>query len=314
MACVLAEHRFRAMNTEVSAWLWAEPGPAEVWLPEVEVFFGEVEAELSRFRPDSGLSRLNAAAGQGPQPVSPVLAEVLGFALEAKSATGGIFDPAVLPALQAAGYDRSFEKLPVRPGVRGYGAVPAPSDAIELDRLRRTVRLPAGVQIDLGGIAKGWTVDRAASLLSAWGAALVDAGGDIRATAAPGGEPWPVAIENPLQPSEDLAVFRLAAGAVATSSVLRRSWDAGGRRMHHLIDPRTGRPAESELVSVTVLAPSTVRAEVAAKVALILGHDQGRAFIEREGLDALLVSRDGRVKTAGREKAWQLWKVAPEVV
>lgn len=312
MAFVLAEHRFRAMNTGVAAWLWAEPGPADIWLPEVESFFGEVEAELSRFRPDSGLSRLNAAAGQGPQSVSPMLAEVLQMALEERERSQGIFDPTILPALRAAGYDRSFEMLGVagsRLQLGPFNLQPATCNlqrvGIDFDHLHKTVELPEGVQIDLGGIAKGWTVDRAAEMLGAWGAALVDAGGDIRATGAPGGKPWPLAVEDPFHPDEDLAVTLLAKGAIATSSVLRRNWQLGGRQMHHLIDPRTGRPSESELVSVSVLASTTARAEVAAKVALILGRNQGRTFIERAGLDALLVDRDGRTEIVGREQPWQ---------
>ncbi len=302
----LTEHRFRAMNTDVAVWLWSEAGPAAIWLPEVESFFGEVEAELSRFRPDSGLSRLNARAGQGPQTVSATLAAVLRLALDERVNTGGIFDPALLPALQRAGYDRSFELLQARgddrsdmaPGPLGEASFGAAG--IELDVRRAMVSLPRGVQIDLGGIAKGWIVDRAVGLLGAWGAALVDAGGDIRASAAPGGELWPIGIEDPFQPGRDLALVRLADGAVATSSTMRRSWVTGGRPMHHLIDPRTGRPSESELVSVTVLGPTTVDAEVTAKVALILGHSEGRCFVEQRGLDALFVDRDGQLETVGR--------------
>jgi thiamine biosynthesis lipoprotein len=312
VALELVEHRFRAMNTDVVAWLWAEPGLAAIWLPEVESFFGEVEAELSRFRPDSGLSRLNASAGEGPQPVSAMLSAVLRMALEMRVSTDGIFDPTVLPALKAAGYDRSFELVRARRDEAAGSGSQATTGRAEVARRdvasvllntsQRTVELPVGVQIDLGGIAKGWTVDRAVGLLGAWGAALVDAGGDIRATAAPGGEPWPVAIEDPFHPDTDVVVVRLNDEAIATSSTLRRNWQIGGRQMHHLIDPRTGRPGESELVSASVVAPTTVRAEVAAKVALILGRDEGRAFIEKSGLDALFVDRDGRLETVGRER------------
>lgn len=313
------------MNTAVAAWLWAAPGPAGIWLPEIEAFFGEVEAELSRFRPDSGLSRLNAAAGQGPQPVSPMLAEVLRMALEARDATGGIFDPTVLPALKAAGYDRSFELL--GSGERGIWPQTTPSadmfsapceraSAVVFDRAHRTVELPPGVQIDLGGIAKGWTVDRAAELLGAWGPAMVDAGGDIRATEAPGGELWPVAVEDPFHPEVDLAVVRIENEAIATSSVMKRSWSNDGRppgrRMHHLIDPRTGEPAFNELVSVTAIGPTTVRAETAAKVALILGRDEGRSYISEAGLDALFVDREGRIEVVGRER-FEMTVVAQEV-
>lgn len=295
------------MNTDVAAWLWAEPGPADIWLPEVERFFGEVESELSRFRPDSGLSRLNAAAGLGPQPVSPMLAEVLRLAVQTWESTSGVFDPTVLPALRAAGYDRSFEMVREGPNVVAKNEarvalgqeLDGAAAGIEVDRFQKTVSLRAGVQIDLGGIAKGWTVDRAAEMLGAWGAALVDAGGDLRSSAAPGGAPWPIAVDDPFHPGADLAMVRVGAGAVATSTTLRRRWSSGGQEMHHLIDPRTCRPSESELVSVSVLAPTTVRAETAAKVALILGRNAGRARIGREGLAALLVDRDGQVEIVG---------------
>ena len=288
------------MNTDVAAWLWAEPGPADVWLAEVERFFAEVEAELSRFRPDSGLSRLNAAAGQGPQRVSPMLADALALALEARERTCGVFDPTVLPALVAAGYDRSFE-LVAAGGERPLsGAVPPVARAeVELNRAAKTVSLPAGVQIDLGGIAKGWTVDRAAEMLGAWGAALVDAGGDIRASAPPGGQPWPAAVANPFKEDQDLALAHLTGGAVATSTIMRRKWIVGGRAMHHLIDPRTGEPAKTDLVSVSGFAPTTAQAEVTATGMLIQGSDAGRRYLEREGLAALLVRNDGAVELIG---------------
>jgi len=288
------------MNTQISAWMWLDGPLASVWLNEAEAFFRESEAELSRFRPDSGLSRLNAAAGDGPQAVSSTLCTVLDLALAAARASGGIFDPTVLNPLRNAGYDRSFETLADGGFIGVNVGVAFGWQQVALDTRRSTVELPAGVGIDLGGIAKGWTVDRVAEMLGAWSAALVDAGGDIRASAAPGGEPWPIAIEDPLDNTRDLGVIRLAEGAVATSSVGRRRWQSGGQMMHHLIDPRTGEPSRSDLHTVTVVAPTAVEAELTAKIALILGSREGQAYLETRGLSGLLVGHDGRQHVVGK--------------
>lgn len=294
---MLHTHRFRAMNTDVAAWLWSDSPLAGVRLRAVERFFAQVEAELSRFRPHSGLSRLNAAAGRGPQPVSPLLLEVLALALEAARASGGVFDPTVLHALQATGYDRSFEQIaaddsdtPHEPGI------PARSgwQQVLLDAANGTVALPAGVGVDLGGIAKGWAVDQAARQLGQWGPALVDAGGDIRSIGAPG-EPWPVAVQDPFDERRDLAVVGLAGNAVATSSSGGRRWQRSGQTMHHLIDPRTGQPSRSDLHTVTVVAPTAVAAEVAAKVALLLGRQAGQQYLEGRQYAAWLVDHQGCV-------------------
>ncbi len=307
----LHEHHFRVMNTQISAWMWLDGPVASIWLNEAEAFFREIETELSRFRPESGLSRLNATAGDGPQAVSGTLCTVLDLALAAARDSGGVFDPTVLPALRSAGYDRSFETLAanIGPAVDTNTGTSPGWQHVRLDGALGEVELPAGMGIDLGGIAKGWTVDRAAEMLGAWGAALVDAGGDIRASAAPGGEPWPIAIEDPFDNTHDLGVIRLADGAVATSSVARRRWQRDGKMMHHLIDPRTGNPSASDLLAVTVTASTTVEAEVAAKVALILGSREGRVYLEDRGLSGLLVGRDGRQQLAGKLMIEQMAEV-----
>ena len=339
---MLHEYRFRAMNTDVAAWLWSDSPLASARLREVEAFFGRVEAELSRFRANSGLNQLNAEAGKGPRPVTALLQTVLAAALREARASDGIFDPTMLNALRQAGYDRSFdllEKSPDEPGGWAVGAKssdrgitshtsleskPQPEklrfggdatngwERVRLDQVEGTVALPKGLGIDLGGIAKGWTVDRAAEMLAGQGigrdagigpdaedAALVDAGGDIRSTAAPGGEPWPIAIQHPLDAACDLGVLNLSDGAVATSSVGGRCWQQNDRTMHHLIDPRTGEPSRSNLHAVTVLAPTTVVAEVAAKVALILGQDEGAAYLKNRGLSGLLMDHAGSAHVVG---------------
>jgi thiamine biosynthesis lipoprotein len=304
---MLHTHRFRAMNTDVAAWLWSASPLAGVRLAEVERFFGQVEAALSRFRPQSELSRLNAAAGRGPQPVSSLLLEVLALALDAARSSGGLFDPTLLHALRAAGYDRSFEQIGLGdagPLLEAKAQSGSGWSQVLLDAAEGTVALPAGLGIDLGGIAKGWAVDAAAGQLGRWGAALVDAGGDIRSAGAPG-QPWPVAVQDPCDETRDLAVIGLADNAVATSSSGRRRWQRGGQSMHHLIDPRTGRPSRSDLHTVTVLAPTAVAAEVAAKVALLLGREAGQAYLASRGLAAWLIDYHGCPVTIGQQQRFK---------
>ncbi|MCB0112838.1 MAG: FAD:protein FMN transferase [Caldilineaceae bacterium] len=292
----LYEHRFRAMNTDVAAWIWSTQLQAEAQLGAVEDCFAAVEDNLSRFRPHSELSRLNAAAGKGPVPVSSQLFTLLSLALDHARASGGIFDPTVLNAMQRAGYDRSFEQVTAEGATTSSPVAKQDNGGwrrVVLDPRSHTVTLPADMGIDLGGIAKGWTVDQTALRLGAYGPALVDAGGDMRATASINGECWPVAVQDPFHPTKDLLVLRIANDAVATSSIGKRRWQRNGRTYHHLIDPRTQQPAETDLHSVTVLAPTTVEAEIAAKVALILGSADGVEYLKDRHLSAFLVDAHG---------------------
>lgn len=298
---MLHERRFRAMNTDIAVWLWNLDPQAGAILSQVEAHFAAVEAEMSRFRPDSGLSRLNRAAGKGPQPVSEELGTVVALALAAARTSGGVYDPTVLTALIHAGYDRSFELLAAgsTPGPAAVTPTMADWRRVEVDPTTSTISLPKGMGLDLGGIAKGWAVDQAVALLAGWGEALVNAGGDMRSSGAPGGTPWPVAVEDPFVPARPGPVLGLERGAIATSSIGGRHWRQDGETRHHLIDPRTGRPSDSDLHTVTVLAPITVQAEVAAKVALILGSKAGKRHLEAQGLSGLLVERDGWEEQVG---------------
>lgn len=296
-------HQFRAMGTEVGLWLWHDnERPARRALVQIERFFARTEACLSRFRPDSELSRLNRTAGQAFN-ASPLLFELVEMALTWRERTDGLFDPTVLNALIAYGYDRSFEEIAQKADDTA-GQTPASNSAsrpVTLNRSRHTITLPAGVGLDLGGIAKGWTVQQAVQQLGQFGPALVDAGGDVACVGAPPtGSPWLVGLADPHQPDMDLAALTLTGEAVATSSLAHRRWQHHGRPAHHLIDPRTGAPAITDLVSVTVIAPRLPDAEIQAKVALILGLRQGLAYLETQpDISALLVATDGRRFTCG---------------
>lgn len=289
---------FSAMGCQMLAIVDATGATAARRLARVPGWFAVWERRLSRFRQDSELSQLNRAGPRSTQ-VSRTLAAALEAALAAARLSGGLVTPTVLAALEAAGYDRSFANLaPELPGRRSEPQPLADWRGVRLDAATRTVTLPAGARLDLGGTAKGWAASEAARRLSAAGPALVDAGGDIVVSGAMAdGGAWPIAIASPFGAAEEpLGVLQLASGAVATSGRDYRRWRQGGQEQHHLIDPRSGRPAETDVLAATVVAADCGSAEMAAKVALILGSWEGMAWIEaRPELAAFLVREDGRV-------------------
>jgi thiamine biosynthesis lipoprotein len=276
-----ARHSFRAMGTDVSL---TGPDAASFTRASeaVEAVFAREERRFSRFREDSELSRVNLAAGRWT-PVSAPFEALIGLALMQAQRTDGLFDPTVLHAMVAAGYDRDFDELLA--GARGALHPPQPCGRWrEIATRPGEVWLPAGVGLDLGGIAKGWTSDLAAEAAVREGLpwSLVSAGGDLRiAGDAPSID---VRIEDPGAPSETAATLRLDSGALASSSTLRRAW---GPDLHHILDPRTGAPTDSPIVQSTVWAPTCAEAEVLATWALLTGT------AAMDSVACALVSRDG---------------------
>ncbi len=282
------------MGTTVSMLLpenQAEPG-----MKIVRTLFTEWEQTLSRFLQESELSRLNQQAGTSTA-VSDLLYQVLATALTAAQATQGVYDPALLDQLVQLGYDRSFDDLPavrsdlIFPGEPGGGW-----RGIRVDPLRRCVTVPPGIKLDFGGIAKGMAVDAALEdlRLSGVSPALVNAGGDLAALGLPpAAEHWQLAVPGRVR----FWTIPLRQGAVATSGIAHRHWRQGQTLRHHLLDPRTGLPAQSDLWSVTVVADRCEQAEVAAKVAFILGSQQGADFLRRHRIAGLLVREDGTWET-----------------
>jgi thiamine biosynthesis lipoprotein len=274
------------MGTAVELHLDAERADAALLAAEAE--FARLEALLSRFLPDSQLSRLNR---DGELAAGPDLLAVVAAALTARELTGGRFDPTVHDALFAAGYDRSFELVPAGAGAPVL-VTTACGGGVAIDHATASIRLDPGVRLDLGGIAKGYAVDRALAILAGSGPALVDAGGDIAVT----GRSWPVGV----QTSEGTITLELSEGALATSGRDRRRWAAADGERHHLIDPATGLPAEGDLLRVTAVAATAMEAEVLAK-ALFLAGDADKAAAKADELEipAVLVTRDGRTVLAG---------------
>ncbi|HEY8687424.1 MAG TPA: FAD:protein FMN transferase [Chloroflexota bacterium] len=291
----MGRHAFSAMGTTVNLLLPDGGGlPAE----QAQALFAEWEGALSRFRADSELSYLNGQAGR-PVVVGPLLWTVLTASLEAARSTRGVYDPTMLRQLEAAGYDRTFQDLPrLQPAPVHPTTAGGAWRRIRLDKASRTVTLPSEVALDFGGIAKGMAVDAALDVLVSAGLthAVVEAGGDLRVHGHPPGQPgWQVAVHLPNREWQ----VTVHDGAIATSTLSRRRWQQGGVERHHILDPRSGQPAHSGLWSVTVSATSCVQADVAAKTAFILGAGDGRRFLSRHGLAALLVKPDGATERVG---------------
>ena len=287
----LKQHNFRAMNTDIELMCY-EPG-AERRLQRAERWLQAYEARFSRFRLLSELSRLNASAGR-PFRASPPLFELVTYSLDLAQRSGGLFDPTVLRSLLEAGYDRSFELIAPSAARTKAGKTPRTTwREVKLNAAARTITLPAGTGIDLGGIGKGWAVDRMASILGM--PCLVNAGGDVFASGRPEEEPaWRIGIADPFSPDTDVAALAVVDRGVATSSSIKRSWRAGDLQLHHVIDPRTSRPSDSDAVQVTAMAPSATLADFHAKVALLLGAAAGLGYINREPeVEGLIVRRDG---------------------
>jgi thiamine biosynthesis lipoprotein len=291
---------FRAMGSRMEALLDSPTPAAAEALTDVPRWFEEWEQILSRFRAGSELTRLNARAGQ-PVRVSPVLWEVLRAALSAERVSEGLVAPTLLNELEAAGYDRSFEALPsfIAPGPDDVAVTGC---AVRLEPRSHSVTVPEGVRLDLGGIAKGWAADQAATRLQAYGPALVNAGGDI-ALSGPraDGSAWPIGVTDPFDAGAHIEVLQVPRGGIATSGRDYHRWRQGGIERHHILDPRTGRPAESDVLTATVLAPSAEQAEAAAKTALILGSCAGLAWLNaRPRFAGLLVLESGQVLRSRR--------------
>jgi len=272
---------FRAMGTDVELFVddWLTGPELSSLACQLEASIRRYERIFSRFDPASHLSRLNRQAGSWVM-VPAELDEVLKLAAHWFEQTRGYFDPFIGEDMRRMGYSVTFDQLdvtvepilastrvpPVKPPVE-FGTDPA-------------VRLQPGYEVDLGGIAKGFIVARCAEELRAQGLRnfALSAGGDVQVMSD--GEPWPVRVANPFGGAEPIGTLAVKRGGVATSGTYKRRWQTpSGRVMHHLIDPFTGLPADTDALSVSVCADELTTAEVLAKVALLLGSDRGTQYL-----------------------------------
>jgi FAD:protein FMN transferase len=289
--------RFRAMGTQAHVLV---EGPPEL-LPLACREIDRLERLWSRFIADSEVSRLNSAGG-APVEVGPDTIELIERAAEGWRITGGLFDPTLLNEVIAAGYDRDFDDVRDHGGGPPSAAAPArpagPGFPVSVELESSTASFAAEVGFDSGGIGKGLGADLVAASLRREGASavLVNLGGDLRAIGAPASGPWKVGLDNPFDLSAPSPVqLVLIDRALATSTTLVRRWKQGGEQRHHLIDPRTGRPCESDVASVSVVADRGWRAEALAKAALLVGVDQALPLLAANGATGLIVDWQGRV-------------------
>ena len=311
-AATYGKHTATALGT-FATLLVADPGvldPARELLAEE---LAAIDAACSRFRPDSELSMACAAGGR-PVPVSPLFAEALSVALEAAWLTDGDVDPTCGRALAGLGYDQDFASArqdtssPWQAFPVGTNQ-PAPLSGggwrgVVLDTARQEVTVPDGVLLDLGATAKALAADRAAARIAAavgWGA-LVNLGGDISVAGQPPEGGWLVGVadnatfDTTTASVETCQVIVIKDGGLATSSVLGRAWQRGDQRLHHIIDPRTGMPAQSCWRTVSVAAGSCVDANIASTAAILRGA-RAIAWLDRLRLPSRLTGTDGSVVT-----------------
>jgi thiamine biosynthesis lipoprotein ApbE len=263
----------------------------------------ELDLACSRFRADSELAEVNRHAGAGIC-VSALLAETVAAALEAARSTDGIVDPTLGVELRAAGYDRTFAVVRARDGwtLRRLGPRTATWRDVELDRERRVLRVPHGLELDLGATAKAWAADELACEIAAQtgAGALVALGGDIAVAGASPQAGWAVRIADDHSACLDSPgpVVAIVSGGLATSGTAVRRWRTNRGDAHHVIDPRSRRPAVTPWRTVTVAAATCLAANIAATAALVLGA-AGADWLAARQLPARLVRNDGVVTHTG---------------
>jgi thiamine biosynthesis lipoprotein len=306
---------FRSMASDIRFWVVAPGDDAESRAAEAREVVERVAESCTRFDPTSALMRANAAGRQWAV-VPRECYDAIVAARDAHVLTGGLFDPRVLTVLTSYGYDTSlpFDSRRLRlPGTTGAGKVSRRSRRTwkpGLDESRLAVRV-GREPIDLGGIGKGLAVRWAAKKLRGVGeATLVEAGGDLMALGGgPDGTGWMVAVESPFG-GDPAAVLRLRDRACATSSTRVRSWTVGDTEVHHLIDPRTGRSAESDLRSVSVVGLDPAMAEVWSKSLFVVGRAGIREAADAANLAALWIDTDGRVGVSRTMRPYVAWQVS----
>jgi thiamine biosynthesis lipoprotein len=292
---------FRAMNSDI---LLAASG-SDISLIKngfmlAREYINQSEQRFTRFSESSELAQLNRSAGvwfQASAEMFQVIEQAHRLAIE----TDGLFNPAILPALKQAGYDRSMDEIRNSPPRMEPSLVVEKHDfrQIQLDLATQSILLPYGMQVDLSGIAKGWIAEQAAQQLAkVANACAVSAGGDMFLINLPQGETtWEIGLENPLEPDQDLAILHVMPGAVATSSIAKRQWKHNGQLQHHLIDPRSGQPTVTEWLSITVWAEAATEAEVYAKALLIAGPIAADELFKNQNSKAYLaVDKHGWVQ------------------
>ncbi|MFA6098081.1 MAG: FAD:protein FMN transferase [Patescibacteria group bacterium] len=301
---------FFALNTTIEGGFRTKQDLAKDLWRLVSREVKKFEQRFSRFLPDSELSRVNKNAGKRVK-VSREFFDLLRAAQRIWSATSGLIDPTIGRALADAGYDASFELLEKKNRVnRLPGSFKAVTLAdLSVDKSASTVKMPEGVSLDFGGLGKGYLLDQLAGKIEKstedyW----LSLGGDLIISGTDEmNQAWPVNVQNPAVPELDLFQLRPVSGrwGIATSGTTKRRGERSGVPWHHIINPRTGRPADTDLCAVTVLAETALEADAFAKVVLLRGSRDGLNWARHQHqVEALAITNDGKVKATQRMKSY----------
>jgi thiamine biosynthesis lipoprotein len=284
------------MGTAIRVELWAEDKAAgEAAIAAVMAEMHRIDREMSPYKPESELSRINREAADRPVPISAEMFDILSRSIEFSKLSGGAFDI----TFSSVGYLYDYRRH-IKPTEEEIErALPGINYRhILLDAKRRTVKFARpGVRIDLGGIGKGYAVDNSIVLLRKRGItrAIVTAGGDSRVLGDRGGRPWMVGIRDPRRKDGMVAVIPLVNSAISTSGDYERYFEADGVRYHHILNPKTGRSATG-VRSVSVIGPDATTTDGLTKPVFILGPEKGLKLIESiPGVDAVIIDADGRM-------------------
>jgi thiamine biosynthesis lipoprotein len=284
------------MGTRIYVQLWSEdPAAGNDAIEAVMAEMRRIDNLMSHYKPESQLSQINARANREPVQVDPELFDLIKLSTHYSQITEGAFD--ITYASVGYLYDYPLHIHPTEAQIRS--ALPAVNwRNMQLDEAQHSVRFEhPGMRIDLGGIGKGYAVDRGVAILKARGIehAVVTAGGDTRIIGDRMGRPWLVAIRHPDDPKKVITRIPLSNSALSTSGDYERYFDENGVRYHHIIDPRTGHSA-SKVRSATILAPTATQTDGMSKTAFVLGPQKTLEIINRmPEYDAVFVCPDGRV-------------------
>lgn len=293
------EKTFFVMDTVVSVQIYTDSeAKANLVFDRVDARMEELEGILSAHLPDSDVAKLDGLGGIEPVPVNSATLAVIGTALDYAQRTGGAFDITLAPVLRLYNFSPGNERRPSQTQLKEALSL-VDWQRVELNPEAGTVYLTeAGMNIDLGGVAKGYIIDRCLDILRENGIefGLINAGGDIGLLAGkPDGSPWRVGLKNPETPSANFAIIEVSQGAIATSGDYERFFIEGGKRYHHIIDPRTGMPAD-KVRSVTILAGNAQVADLLSTAVFVMGPEQGLAFVEGlQDVEAVIWDGEGRV-------------------
>ena len=285
--------RLTAFGTDV-ALVVADPDLAGRAEALAGAHLDAVDGACSRFRPDAEIALLHRRPGTWV-PIGPVLFDALECALQVAEETAGAVVPTVGTCTERLGYDRDFAQM-APDGVDVVTTAPAPDwRLLELDERAQAARLAPGVRLDLGATAKALAADRIAALVAGLGTGVVvSLGGDVAVAGEPPAGGWSIGVGAESGAAGADEVVALSSGGLATSSTRLRSWRRGGRRLHHIVDPRTGDSAPATWDLVTVVAPSCVEANAAATAGVVWG-DEAPDRLSARGLAARLVDGEGAV-------------------